>query len=350
MVRTGFRYLFIPLLATIILGAFTGTGSTMVSGPCSNCHTMHNSQNGQPMTFDGSAVPYPYLTRASCIGCHGQGGTSNIVAGIPQVNHTDTDDLAAGNFAYMLGLNGSGVDDSKGHNVIDFGNLEDTLTYPPGGYDKMPSADALTCAGVYGCHGNTNDYGNSDPMKAIAGAHHTIDTDLTGETVGKSYRFLLGVIGREVDDWQNTDKGHHNEYYGKTTPYEQECGNCHWGHLPAGSTITSLCTTCHVDMHKIDTSGDNIWLRHPSDILIPDEGEYAAYTEYNVDAPVGRQTVPTDISDTVTPGSDVVTCLSCHFAHGSNYSDLLRWDYDQMVADGGSSTEGCFICHSTKDD
>ncbi|NPA25278.1 MAG: hypothetical protein GXO34_05590, partial [Deltaproteobacteria bacterium] len=130
MARSGLKYLFISFLSIAILGAFTGTGRAMVSGPCSNCHTMHNSQNGQPMTFDGSATPYPYLTRASCIGCHGQGGTSNIVDGIPQVNHTDSDDLAAGNFAYMLGLKGPGSDDSKGHNVIDFGNLEDTLTYP----------------------------------------------------------------------------------------------------------------------------------------------------------------------------------------------------------------------------
>ena len=51
-----------------------------VTGVCVNCHTMHNSQNatimatygaaGQPWTGTG---PYPALTRADCLGCHGMG-------------------------------------------------------------------------------------------------------------------------------------------------------------------------------------------------------------------------------------------------------------------------------------
>ena len=326
--------------------------AAMVTGPCSNCHTMHNSQNGLAMNYDGNPAPNPYLTKGSCIGCHGQNTTEKIINGIPQVNHKDASgDLAAGNFAYMLGFKGTGASDAKGHNVIDFGKEDDTLTYPPGGYDKMPYSSELTCAGIYGCHGAPNDYGASNPMKSIAGAHHTLDNVITGDKVGNSYRFLYGVTGREVDDWQNTDKNHHNEYHGKSTPTEPQCGRCHFGgRLPAGSTITDLCTTCHVHMHEIDDAGNGIWIRHPSDIVLPDRGEYANYTEYNVDAPVGRIDIPVDISNTVTPGTDVVTCLSCHFAHGSDYPDLLRWDYTQNIAGGGDSNVGCFICHSTKDD
>ena len=103
-------------------------------------------------------------------------------------------------------------------------------------------------------------------------------------------------------------------------------------------------------MHEIDEGGNGIWIRHPSDVTLPDQGEYANYTEYNIDAPIGRIDIPIDISNVVTPGTDVVTCLSCHCAHGSDYPDLLRWDYSQNIAGGGANDNGCFICHSTKDD
>ncbi len=70
---------------------------------------------GQPWKGTG---PYPALTRGSCLGCHGMGGSNKIVtigsSEIPQVYHTDTEDLAGGNFAYILGAKGSGAADSKG--------------------------------------------------------------------------------------------------------------------------------------------------------------------------------------------------------------------------------------------
>jgi len=348
----------------------------MVSGPCSDCHTMHNSQDGSSMNFDDpntsgvdeSLIPNQHLTRRTCVGCHAQGGTLKIIDGIPQVRHIDSSDLAAGNFAYMLGDKGGGASDAKGHNVIDFGNLENILDSPPGmvmesgphgsqGTENngVPKVEDFSCAGLYGCHGAGLDlmasvvdgfqYGlhRGDPMAAIAGAHHTVDSTIDGTTVGKSYRFLYGVVGLEVDDWQNTSSSHHNEYHGKTTPRAPLCQDCHDGmggmgnHLPAGSTITNLCSACHGNMHKVDNGGDGIWIRHPSDIVLPDTGEYADYTTYNIDAPVGRVTVPDIMSNEVTPGTDVVTCLSCHFAHGSNYADLLRWDYSQISAGTGGS-------------
>ncbi|MCD6430039.1 MAG: hypothetical protein J7L57_02340, partial [Deltaproteobacteria bacterium] len=355
-------YIVIFIVGIFFCLALTAPTTAMVSGPCSDCHTMHNSQDGVPMTFDGSSTPNQSLLRGTCLGCHGQ-GTTKIVDGIPQVRHVDGEDLAAGNFAYMLGEKGSGASDAKGHNVIDFGNLEDTLEGPPGmtithGEPAgVPTVATFTCAGVYGCHGTGKDRAVSDPMASIAGAHHANVNTIDGTTTGKSYRFLLGVMGLEAADWQNTDSSHHNEYYGAATPdtpsQGQRCTKCHdvgSGGMPAGSTITDLCTACHIDMHKIDDGGNGIWLRHPSDLVIPNSGEYANYTTYDIDAPVGRVTVPGIASNIVTPGTDVVTCLSCHFAHGSDYPDILRWDYDAIVAGGGSGGEGCFICHTTKDD
>lgn len=347
------RVIFLCLLGLSVFFLTVSPLIAMVSGPCSNCHTMHNSQNGLAVNFDGDATPNRYLTRGTCVGCHAQGTTKIVSLGdsqIPQVMHTDTTDLAGGNFYYIFGPGGS---DSKGHNVIDLGEADQTLENAPGHFHSSHLLGSkLTCAGTNGCHG-TFGIGFNDPYISIDAAHHSDDSSITGETAGTSYRFLRGVVGLEATDWENRDSEHHNEYHGHTHNEIPNCGGCHAIHGPVsnpGMSIASLCVRCHLDMHRIDTNYDEVWIRHPSDIVIPDEGEYQSYTTYNVEAPVGRVTIPDIASDVVTPGVDVVTCLSCHMAHGSNYPDMLRWDYSQIIASGGDSQNGCFICHSEKDE
>jgi hypothetical protein len=64
-------------------------------------------------------------------------------------------------------------------------------------------------------------------------------------------------------------------------------------------------------------------------------------------APVARPD-PDNVSNTVvvTPGTDIIMCLSCHRAHGSPYFKMLRWDYKGWPAGGG--TNGCNVCHTSK--
>ncbi|RLD97852.1 MAG: hypothetical protein DRI91_04390, partial [Aquificota bacterium] len=64
------RYLEMGLTVVVFLLFLTGISMAKVTGVCSNCHTMHNSQGGSVMAFDGSG-PYRALTRGDCIGCHG---------------------------------------------------------------------------------------------------------------------------------------------------------------------------------------------------------------------------------------------------------------------------------------
>ncbi|MEJ2032933.1 MAG: cytochrome c3 family protein, partial [Deltaproteobacteria bacterium] len=82
--------------------------------------------------------------------------------------------------------------------------------------------------------------------------------------------------------------------------------------------------------------------------VIKNDGELAAYTTYNITAPVARPNVPSQASSAVTPGTDVVMCLSCHMAHASPYDSLLRFDYTKMVAGRGNGGTGCLVCHSAK--
>lgn len=377
------------LMLTVLVGAtalvvllFSPAMAT-VSGSCVSCHTMHNSQDNSgmekfPLTETG---PFAQLLRGSCVGCHAQNTGDNIDTDgmIPQIHHTAINDLAGGNLDACY--NGGTADDAKGHNIDGIIDTEDVaLTEPPGydaGYDPSTvgynTSYRLTCAGSNGCHGdreedraqpqfpNTAAGSSAASFAAINGAHHpddsmlkfgSIDESTQGQDNATSYRFLYGIKGGEHFDWQNTEGViNHNEYKGAV--YLQRATNLR-------ETISELCAQCHGLFHSSDGIGDpaSVWFRHPTDIILPNSGEYAHYNPnnsnlYSVEAPVGRVTIPNAVSSTVNPGTEdaIVLCISCHRAHGSDYDDILRWDYDNMNAGAGAGYEGtgCFTCHTEKD-
>lgn len=333
-----------------------------VTGVCSNCHTMHNSQNGAHMQYLASGEtdtnPKGLLLRGTCFGCHGQGTAQNIITNgnIPQVRHTNTTDLAGGHFRYL------DTDDNRGHNVIDTGNQEGTAAmFPPPGdqHSTGITATNFTCSGAKGCHG---DRSVADKFLSIKGAHHTDDAVLKfgsinlsgqGGSTGLSYRFLKGVKGGEDTDWQATSgTTDHNEYFGDTTMSASSAT------VPAGNTISGLCAECHGNYHGTTASeagSASPWYRHPTDTSLPATGEYATYTSYSFTAPVARTQSWSgwgsggSASGTVGPSGntdDIVMCLSCHRAHASPYFKMMRWDYKGWPGTGG--TNGCNVCHTSK--
>ena len=378
----------ISLSALLILGVITLSASlpyAKITGPCSNCHTMHNSQNGAAMATYGAdgrlwkgAGPFPTTVRGNCLGCHGI-GTSKIVniggSDIPQVYHTDgSGDLSGGNFAYLLGTKGSGASDRKGHNVYELNNGPDALfnnAVIPGGFKgsghQSMIINNLTCSGREGCHG-MRQYGTAPQnLYAVKGTHHqNADGKLdVADQIYNSYRFLTNVKGLEntVDKWQNKDANSHNEYFGATTPplysYSGGCVNsCHGalGLRSVNGTMSGFCATCHGNFHTLSGGyyGNNAGIgptnkspfqRHPTDVALPITGEYAGHTVFSAETPIARTVIP-DAPASNTANA-VVMCLSCHAAHASNYPSILRWDYTTMVAKGGG-TGGCFTCHTQK--
>ncbi len=339
--------------------------SAKVISKCTNCHTMHDSEEGASVT---AGNPQPALMNlsegSSCWGCHAVGGSNNIdpLTGAPQVNHTAANDLAGGNFAYITGAkNGvTGTTETRGHNVIITGVVDDNFgsAYPPGDEFSQISdgftMETFTCAGTFGCHG---DRSVQDENQAISGAHHandaalkygTIDESFQGSTVGTSYRFLLGVKGGEDTDWQATESASdHNEYKGMTSGVEST------RIFPGSNSISGFCAECHGNFHgeESDIGTGGLWRRHPTDISLPGDGtEYAAYTSYSVEVPVARISIPNAPGSSIDPNEttdDIVMCLSCHRAHASPNRDSLRWNYEEMIAGGGGSG-GCFTCHTSK--
>ncbi|MDW7772475.1 MAG: cytochrome c3 family protein [Desulfobulbaceae bacterium] len=340
------------------------SGSAIVSGPCVECHTMHNSQDNLVMAFDGTSGPYEKLLRGGCIACHTSptGVANDGTNYIPYVNSIDIptygatgNTLAGGNFYWVAAAGGN--DHPKGHNVQFEGLAEQdgVLANTPPGNDGTFTGP-LTCAGVTGCHG---DRVALDDYTAVSGAHHADDAIIDGNSVATSYRFLLGVLGLEDADWEyQPTVSTHNQYKGVDRTADSE---------DVTSTISSLCAQCHNDFHNGTDNpvqganggfGDP-WIRHPTDF---DMGNTEATSEYRnyggtttnayvLDAPVASADVNSVLSTVAFADDTIVTCISCHRAHGTPYDDLLRWDYDQdttTIRAGGAGSGGCLECHTTK--
>jgi len=150
------------------------------------------------------------------------------------------------------------------------------------------------------------------------------------------------VAGIEDADWEQDPDLGHNRYQGGVANLNDNVllQNTHF--------ISAFCTGCHAQAHmNTEDAETGAWLRHPTMIRLPTTGEFADYnpeTDYDASVSVGW------INPASPTRSDAtVTCLSCHRAHGSQYPDMLRWDYSAMTAGGGDNNEGCFKCHSSKD-
>jgi len=289
-----------------------------------------------PWGWGDDTTPNPSLLIYSCVGCHTNLSNTTITednAPIVFNPSVPANPLAGGNFYYVLDvMNG----DARGHNVLDIKGPDATLGLTPPGGTVMSSQ--LTCAGEYGCHGDRTP--ENDELAGISGAHHTDDAaPLTGTSVGKSYRFLKGILGKEDTDWeQDNINNSHNEYKGGSG-------------FPTSETISSLCGQCHGDFHNsTDVGSASPWLRHPTDKVLNSSGEYAGYTTYNMLAPVARPN-PDSVSVTtaVTPGTDIIMCLSCHRAHASPYYKMIRWNYrDWPGTIEPTGSKGCATCHTSK--
>ncbi len=162
-------------------------------------------------------------------------------------------------------------------------------------------------------------------MDAVSGAHHTnIGGTTTGASIGTSYRFLNGITGVEDNDYNFETAVDANMYQGATSP------------TGATATISALCADCHGLFHTVAGTVDTgEWIRHPTDIALPDAGtEFAGYDptamiDYDDSAPVGytNPALPTRATATVT-------CISCHRAHATQYDDALRFNYADIDAGG----------------
>lgn len=362
------------VVVVVCLAENVWAASLAMRKPCADCHTMHDSSAGTGYATgygaSGRVGPQEALTRYTCSGCHS--GTNAVdsrpyvvsFGSAPVYDKTGTEaghnTLAGGNFYWVAGVSG---DDLKGHNVKGI-NASQASRLPPGepGADRyFDDTNPLTCAGVNGCHGDDT---VASQTGAIWGAHHGNTTGaVTGGTAAAtSYRFLNGIVGYEDPTYERVVSNVlHNQYKGASRASETTAG---------ATEIDFLCAKCHGDFHSgagnLGVAADGqfggswSWLRHPVDIdMAPLAGagtEYAGYGDggagvYNVRTPVASADVSAVLSS-VTLGSTsneaIITCLTCHRAHGSPWNYSLRWEYYTWPSGTANSYNGCGDCHTAK--
>jgi cytochrome c553 len=194
-------------------------------------------------------------------------------------------------------------------------------------------------------------------MIAIAKSHHGDDSTIDGLTVATSYRLLYGIVGLEDSDWEyRPTASAHNQYKGVDRAADTTSG--------ATNTISYLCAECHGMFHSgvlpegvdNDTTFASPWFRHPVDFdmyNVRTKSDYQGYggvgvNNYEVTAPVASSDVSSLISTGVysASGKAIVTCISCHRAHGTPNDAILRWNYKAWP---GGGYAGCQVCHTIKD-
>jgi len=342
MIRIFIYLLFVPFI--LFLALDTSKVRASVSGPCYACHTMHDSQEGQPMAVDG---PHPMLLLSDCMGCHTTDAALPYDGLRPYVKSStgnafhDDNSLAGGFFPAIM--DGTGNHDGSFHDL--------GTTVIPAGYNAQyhtngngyQSNEGLSCAGSNGCHGDETVL---DDMQAIAGGHHK------SGVMANTYRMLLvgvdPVFGSGADDYEfNLISTVRTDSAGGFNPDPGINVNIYSaGTATGGATISELCAKCHGVFHAETRDQNNSWIRHPTENLIPAAWEIGAsgYSLTGIDYkynPVGY------VNATEDQSSKRVTCLSCHRAHGTEQPDILRFNYDVQQANS-TVDYGCLGCHDAQ--
>ena len=297
---------------------------------CQGCHTMHNSQNGQPVdpnAPEGHAYLLKYGNSSdTCLNCHANYGQFYAGAGFGP----------GGDFYWLTKTytwtehgNKTSYGDSHGHNIISpaRGLVADaTLNHAPGG-DFL--ASRLTCTSCHDPHGNQAFrllYG-SEVGPIYDGGRYDFDFDQP-LAVGNSRRTFVGGGGNETDAQHTVYKDGMSEW----------CANCHLNFHseetnnfvhPEGDMGSTIAANYNAYVSSDDQTGGDVTTAFWG--LVPFEA-------VNVDL----ETVdPTNYTAGPT-GVDKVACITCHRAHASAFDDIGRWDFDTdfMVNSHPQDTDG----------
>jgi len=338
---------------------------------CNGCHTMHNSELNAPIdTISSLPTQFttgPYLLRSgdrsgACLNCHGS-GTDNHSYHV----YTETADAnpglvpeqygPGGDFAWMvLGTQGGG--DRRAHNVIanDFGlAVNGTQVTSPGG--DFP-ASGLACSACHDPHakyrvvGGTSTQVTTGAPIAESGSYFGVDPSTlpTDEAIGV-YRFLGGAGYDPItdNDGNRAATSFANAAPVALAPSTYNSTTAQGGvRVAYGSGMSEWCANCHGAIHNSDYPTN---LRHPAGngaalgSVVADN--YNAYVSSgintNTTAVSFEPLIPFEVGDgygdfadlntyegsTAGPAdTDNVMCLSCHRAHASGFSSILRWDYN----------------------
>ena len=283
MPRATFVVLTAALTFSALGTAIAGDWHKEPNNVCTDCHTQHNSENGQPMRTDNNPTPAAHLLlRATaqdlCLSCHdgSKPGIPNVVSA-----GSGTVDWAGGTFPLT-----DQATSTTSHHLS-----ASTPEVPPGGTIAM----IVTCTTCHDPHGNNN-YRNlrPDPTRTNL-APVTVMTAQTltanGSNASQVYVYNNIFYQQGISAW---------------------CGQCHGATDPGTG--------------------------HPVDLQIF-KAKNADYSQW-ITTNLPRVPVNSPTDNVIPSKDDQVNCLSCHKAHGSTNPNTL------IYADGISIDSTCQECHN----
>lgn len=292
--RAGMIVLALFVISAVARIGAAGEWHSGETSRCSDCHTVHNSEEGAPMRYDKEATPAAKLLRHAsavslCVYCH-----DGSVPGAPDVIAPVTYSAdPAGGFFPETWATPSGTAHA-------LGTEEPVL--PPGGAQAM----VLTCITCHDPHGTAS--------------YRILRTDPAG--TGSA---TLAVSAKQKAKSDGTNLA---QVYGSANVVDK-----------AG--LSAWCGACHGNFHGRASGEEGTaspWLRHPQDQALS-SSTHVDYTHW-LGTVENRVRVQSPSDDDIPSADDQVFCLSCHKAHGSRNRAAL------VFADASRLGSTCEQCHN----
>lgn len=321
------------LLAILVSSAHSQSFHSGGVGSCSGCHAMHD---GTPTTDQ------PLLLQADassiCLNCHaGPGGSSSI-----HVMSPDGSALTPGGDFYWLTRSFSWLDGSSpgydhGHNIIavDYNlHVDPVLNQSPGG--NYPAAK-LSCVSCHDPHGQVSG--------GTAGGQPAVSQSGSYGIDGGNYR-LLGDAGYQPPGGSSFVNDAPVARQSESEPYGESIAS----HVDYGAGMSAWCGNCHSSIvasrHLSVGSSSNF--RHSTDRTLGNRfismynayvnsgdlsgsvtNSYLQFLPFERGATILQQLDPNSLQG--MDSNSRLTCLSCHRAHASAFSNAGRWDFTASV-------------------
>ncbi|MBI2932453.1 MAG: cytochrome c3 family protein [Planctomycetes bacterium] len=322
---------------------------------CTQCHTLHNSENGAAIDPAG---PNHGLLKAEltdlCLSCHDTAGSNALMSWggstPPKVKGTVTNELPGGNFSYSFAT------PSNGHSPMGTGFNEPTLTVAPGGtvnggYPRT-ELECTSCHGPHGVNsgipsGYTFEYRNLKKRMGNFGATPAItlgtSTEVTNSVIGSGDGDEADIVTAGAAADQNAAIGatNHNVYKGEMGKW---CGSCHSNTDDVGTGFhgTTLTDPDTADLVAVE------WSRHPTGTAFRTSfaTAYGANSNFAYPIVTTAAAASTTAEWPVVAAESFVFCLSCHKAHASEYPNALRWDLTSGSGGTSNNRAKCGKCHN----
>jgi ferredoxin len=285
---------------------------------CGGCHTMHNSQDGQPVdpnAPNGNSWLLKDETPSDvCLSCHTQTGTTSNGRYVLSANMlAPQSEQGAGDFVFLLEDNLN--DGHNGHLTANF------IPGYKGGHSIVAPSKNLAADPTF-----TMGPGGSFPS-SILGCTSCHDPH------GNEHMRLLNTTG-PIQDGLYTFTNPAPEAAGISTSSAESNAN----HTAYQGGMSEWCSNCHADFHN---STHNL---HPSGSTLTGEeatryGIYAGTANQNGGDPTASYLAMVPFEDpamTITSAggptaNSKVMCLTCHRAHATTGPDIGRWDFKITV-------------------